>query len=458
MDFNDFDNFTNNTNDDNNPDSLEVSGNFNFNFNQKKSFDIVTLVISIIGGIAGYFASGFIYQSIQEDLWSPLAIGIAFVVFYLVVALVVFVYSCINGNQVNSSNGIPKNIIFMVIALFVVLVSGTVFEYIYEMNFFGESSVYTQPTSYVFILDNSDSMNSSDPDDLKYEAINDIISSQNYDFSYAIYSFNDTMTCQREMAPKSQGVGKIDIENFGQTYIKTTLEKLLKEYDNGDIKGAGKAPKFLLLSDGAASDITSYSDINSILNDYSDHSIAISTVGLGNADDELLQRIADRTGGVYIGIDEADQLENAMTTAIMKAGDRYNRTFFTYRYVPSMDFLYAIMRIVFTAILGFLISASMLFATGKEDDVFLIIISSFITSVLAGFILELGINMFELDSEIMTIVYMLLVAATFINSALARVFNNNFNTYIKSEYQSLNNDKSISSDSNCNTGDKNLRF
>ena len=123
-----------------------------------------------------------------------------------------------------------------------------------------------------------------------------------------------------------------------------------------------------------------------------------------------------------------------------------------------MDFLYAIMRIVFTAIVGFVISASMLFATGKEDDGSLIIISSLITSVLAGFILELGINMFELDSEIMTIAYMLLVAATFINNVLARVFNNNFNTYTGSEYQSVNNDKSIGSSSNYNTGDKNLRF
>ena len=455
MDFNDFDNFTNNTNGDNDPTSLGMSGNFNSN--PKKSFDVVTLIISIIGGIAGYFASGFIYQMIQEDLWSPLAIGIAFVVFYLVVALVVFVYSCINGNQANSS-GMPKNIIFMIIALVVVLISGTFFEYIYEMNFFGGGSVYMKPTSYVFILDNSDSMNSSDPDDLKYEAIDDIISSQNDDFPYAIYSFNDTMTCQREMAPKSQGVGKIDSENSGQTYIKTTLEKLLKEFDNGNIKGAGDAPKFLLLSDGAASDIGSYSDMNSVLNDYSEHSIAISTVGLGNADDELLQQIANRTGGVYIGIDEADQLENAMATAITKTSDRYNRTFFTYRYVPSMDFLYAIMRIVFTAIVGFVISASMLFATGKEDDGSLIIISSLITSVLAGFILELGINMFELDSEIMTIAYMLLVAATFINNVLARVFNNNFNMYTGSEYQSVNNDKSIGSSSNYNTGDKNLRF
>lgn len=116
------------------------------------------------------------------------------------------------------------------------------------------------------------------------------------------------------------------------------------------------------------------------------------------------------------------------------------------------------MRIVFTAIVGFVISASMLFATGKEDDGSLIIISSLITSVLAGFILELGINMFELDSEIMTIAYMLLVAATFISNVLARVFNNNFNTYTGSEYQSVNNDKSIGSSSNYNTGDKNLRF
>lgn len=49
MDFNDFDNFTNNTNGDNDPTSLGMSGNFNSN--PKKSFDVVTLIISIIGGL-----------------------------------------------------------------------------------------------------------------------------------------------------------------------------------------------------------------------------------------------------------------------------------------------------------------------------------------------------------------------------------------------------------------------
>ena len=104
-----------------------------------------------------------------------------------------------------------------------------------------------------------------------------------------------------------------------------------------------------------------------------------------------------------------------MQQAMNETSDnKYARTFYTYRNVPSLDFLYAAMRIVFTAILGILISSAMLFATGKGEDDQLILLTSVITGVLAGIILEIGINLFYIPPIIIRYLYFILIALTFI--------------------------------------------
>ena len=72
------------------------------------------------------------------------------------------------------------------------------------------------------------------------------------------------------------------------------------------------------------------------------------------------------------------------------------------------------MRIVFTAILGILISSAILFATGKGEDDQLILLTSVITGVLAGIILESGINLLYIPPIIIRYLYFILVALTFI--------------------------------------------
>ena len=71
MDFNDFDNFTNNTNGDNDPTSLGMSGNFNSN--PKKSFDVVTLIISIIGGDCWIFCFRFYLSNDSRRFVEPVS-------------------------------------------------------------------------------------------------------------------------------------------------------------------------------------------------------------------------------------------------------------------------------------------------------------------------------------------------------------------------------------------------
>ena len=61
-----------------------------------------------------------------------------------------------------------------------------------------------------------------------------------------------------------------------------------------------------------------------------------------------------------------------------------------------------------------MISASMLFATGKGEDDRMILLSSAVTGILAGAVLELGINLLCLPPLLIRYLYYMLTALTFV--------------------------------------------
>ncbi len=410
MDFNDTDEFDL-PEDDNYFEEVKQTS-FDRTSQSHKQFDYKTLIVSIIASIVGIIISNKIYNSL--DIWRPLAIGIRIFMFVFIVMIVVFIYSLWNGNLGFSNLSIGMNFGVLLIGLVVVLLVSILFEGIYEIDFY--TNTYTEPTSYVFIIDNSGSMSTSDPEALRYTAIEDIILNKDDSFPYAIYSFNDTVTCIREVAAKSEGLDDYEPINSGETAIKETLQQLLSDYKDGTLTGLGDNPKFLLLSDGYATDIGVFSNISSILKSYVKNNIVISTVGLGETDEDLMQQIALSTGGVYIDIDDASDLETAMATAITDTSDElYQRHFFKYRHVLHLDTLYAFMRILFTFVIGLLISILSLFATGRDNDRMIVIISGLITSLIGSLLLEIGINKIGLPASIMTILYFLLAGVVCIN-------------------------------------------
>lgn len=380
--------------------------------------DKVNLIASAIAGIVGCFVSGLIYKLISTDLWSPLAVGISFMIFTIIFIAIMCIVNLANGNLTEhaAKHHDGKKIgLALMIVIVLSLIFGTIFEGIYEIDFFGKDNGYLNPTSYVFIIDNSGSMESNDPEGMRYQAIDKIIDDKDDDFLYAVYSFNNGITQERALAPVSDGKNELTPVNRGQTEIRSTLESLFDDYKGYLKPQLGDAPKFLLLSDGYASDIGMFSSIDGVLRDYAKSNITISTVGLGDVDTELMQQIADDTGGVYINVNDIDQLEQSMQKAINESGDnKYARTFYTYRNVPSLDVLYGIMRVLFTAILSVFISASMLFATASGKDDKLILLTSLITGILAGLLLELCINLLYISPGVIRYLYYLLTALTFV--------------------------------------------
>lgn len=388
----------------------------------RTGFEQATLIVSIIAGIIGLVISGIIYGILKEALWSPLAVGLSFALFALVFILCMAVFRAYRGSTKSGSSRGAERMLMPILFIVGALILGTLFEFIYEHDFFSEMRGYQEPTSYIFLIDNSGSMSSSDPQAIRYDAIEKIVSKQEDDFPYAVYGFSSGTWVQRELAPAYEGVGTLDISASGGTEIKGALETFYSEYENGLKDRLGDAPKILLLSDGGATDIGLFSSVDKILDKYSKAGLPISTVGLGSGvDEELMQQIADETGGVFISSADIDNLEEAMQNAISSySDDRYARTLYTHRRVPSLNVLYALMRIVFMGILSVGISLSMLFVaadTSKDED--LVLKSSLITGVLAGLIMELAINMLNLPPSIIRIIFFILTAMTFVNEPTA---------------------------------------
>ncbi len=403
------------------------------------AIDFSIVVFSLIAGFIGNLISGGVYKFTKGIMWSPLAVGLSFMVFAIVfIAIMAFVNMKNDNLGYHLSKHHDGGKIFGALSIIVALslILGILFEFLYEMNFYSEADMAQDPTSYVFIIDNSGSMSDSDPEGRRYTAIKEIIAQKDTNFPYAVYSFSDYVNVERELAPISAGNHKLEVNANGGTQIRHTLQDIYELYENGLKDDLGPRPKFLLLSDGYASDVGFFGRIEKVLKSYKKTPITISTVGLGQADDALMQKIADTTGGVYISVDDVSSIEASMQQAMTEDADMEARTLYTYRSVPKMDIAYALMRSIFTAILGILISCAMIFATGKGEDSQMIVITSLITGVLAGVVLEMGINVLGVPSALVKCLYFLLVASTFVTqkafggSGSAREYENKEDEFI----------------------------
>ena len=155
--------------------------------NTPTGFEKLTLLVSIIAGIIGLVISGIVYGTLKEILWSPLAVGLSFALFTLVFILCMAVFKAYQGSTKSGSSRGAEKILLPILFVVGAFILGTLFEFIYERDFFSEMKGYQEPTSYIFLIDNSGSMNTNDPQAIRYDAIEKIVSKQADDFPYAVY-------------------------------------------------------------------------------------------------------------------------------------------------------------------------------------------------------------------------------------------------------------------------------
>lgn len=362
------------------------------------------IVTAIAGGVLGVLLALF-YNRTWNKLWSPLQIGCIFVMFYLALTIVVLIVSKVNGNadRYFRRSSDYAGIAFMAVMGAVVIFGlGILFEFLYEL---GIQKQYHEPDSYIFLIDDSGSMGENDGKFRRYDAIEEVLKEKSEEFPYMIYQFTGSVNVARTFGTISQGMGEIDKKNDGGTDMKGALEKLLEDYDNGVWSGS-QYPRIIVLTDGQ----TSGFGMNGVIKSCVDRNITVGTIGLGRgASSRLLKRIALRTGGTFVAIDDVSRLNEAMQEASQKNA---KRDLFSERNYVKNEVLYAALRIIFLTILGTLIGGWMYCFSLNGKDAGIIMLCAGVTAVLAAILMEFGMEHLPIASGLIYLLFFVLLGMT----------------------------------------------
>jgi Ca-activated chloride channel homolog len=359
--------------------------------NEEVRFNWLLMLLTIVFAAAAWFVSAFLRVKLGLELPRFVLIGICFAVTGLIIGAAVCITSKACGSfEANILTGRRSGgivLVYILIGVIVLFGLGALMEYVYEMDF----NKSQEATAYVFLIDDSGSMSRNDETMARYDAVNELLDSCDDDLTYVVYSFSDEIILS-EVGKAADGQVEFSGDYGGQTNIRGVLETALNDYNNGVWDG-GKNPKFVLLTDGYPNDVYYYQDLDTVLEGYSEKGLMISCVGMIEADENLLEYISDATGGVTVNVENVDGLGTAMTTAA-KSGAA--RDLFSYRRGTDLNYVYAIIRVLAITILGTIIGVLSAICYGDSDYAKSIMIIGACKSLVAGLVLEFGINLLNI--------------------------------------------------------------
>ncbi len=380
---------------------------------EKGRYSMKMLIGSILAGVVFAAIGEVLYQALKGILPRVAVAELYFVGLFLFLGLAIWLI----GKTVYSRTykGVPMKQWVRVFLAMLVLTAG--FELLYEIE------IGKKEDAYIFAIDCSNSMygnfidavtgdfveDGNDSEGLRFRAIDSMLADKPDDFQYAVYLFGSEVVCAREMGPKSDGQEYPRESEMGGTAVKLTLETLMRDIKNKDMDLSKLNAHVIFLSDGVATDLSDINEINSVLDEYVEEGLSIGTVGVIGADENLMTLIADKTGGVFVNVDDVNDLEEAM----FKAGDLGDeRHLLGYRNSENLNLLYAVMRILLITGLGIVIGLEKAAICEKFMDTTAVIRSSAVGSALAGICMEMGMNALRMPPALIRVLVCLLISLT----------------------------------------------
>ena len=356
----------------------------------KSKIEPVTLILSILAGVMWLFVGNFLVNILLSNLWAPLVIAIYFGGLALVLILVTWLCTRLKGLCMPPKSAYPSA--FLVVAG--IFLAAGLFQIIYSITL---TPRVKDSSSYIFLIDDSGSI--YDPNELRESAVKQVMASCDSDFPYAVYGFTDTcwQISNMQAAEKAASTNLSFMES-GTTDIVYAISAIVDEVKSGKID-AGDAPRILLITDGAAGKI----GLRKTLRAAAEENISICTIGMPGDVDSMLQKIADLSGGVHIGIDNIDQLPAAVQGAAVSSSD-YVRTLISLREPTHLDWIYSGLRIIFLLCLGagYIWIKSLLLRTNDSDaDV---LIPNLVLVLVGALCIEVGMNILFLPENMMRLV------------------------------------------------------
>ena len=349
--------------------------------------DIKLLIATAIAGLAGFILTEIMYNALADAMAKPLLIAILVAVVAAIACTVISVMVMVFNTSMDEFLFLEGRALIsgaLAVCMVLLLLLSSVFEWIYDH----ETIQGVMPTSYIFLLDESGSMETNDPQLLRYEAVNTVVDTLGADVPYAVYLFSTDCVRIRDMAPDSAGdVVRPDNVQMGNTCISNALTVVYNDLENGQLDGGGR-PLVVLLTDGYASDM-GWIFGKGILKTYKKADITISPVGLGEVDKNLMSEIAEKTKGQFVLVNDASQLAQGFTSATTMTA---NRDLISSRNVGQKNFLYLVLRILFLTLIGAAVAFMRAMACADSNNDVLILCVGAAAAFVTALIMELWLG------------------------------------------------------------------
>ncbi|MCV4235714.1 VWA domain-containing protein [Virgibacillus sp. LDC1] len=378
----------------------------------QRKLNPLLLLLSLVGGGLGFAIGEFLLRQWGTGLPVIVVTGIYFGILALCIGMACLIAELISPRLSGSSwrqryTGTSWKLLIpsTLVALFLL---GMLFEWVYQLNPGSAKPV----KDIVLVIDNSGSMNETDPNQDRYTAAKNLINRMDPDNRVSVMVFDHATTLLqpftrvKNQETKDEIIAEIDglAATDGGTDISLALEDTMTHIQESH--DAGRSAMVIMLSDGF-----SETDHARVLADYKQQQIAVNTIGLSlvNPDGaQLLQTIAAETGGQYYDVQNAADLSFIFQKIYNDVGDRSLLTKRTGAMEDSV--YYQIGRIAAMLLIG----AAMGLALGTMFDnrhlALSFSIGGAVSGVLAGIVLEYGLSGEEIGDASVRLIACLILA------------------------------------------------
>lgn len=356
---------------------------------QKKNrkFDFITLVLSVLAGLLWAVLGRTLIRQLYFQIWTPLVIGLYFYGLALMLIFATWLCTVIKG-RLMPERGSYLKAFALTLAIFVL---AGAFQWIYSLDFHLQRTA-SGDSAYVFLVDESGSMEDNDPTNQRAKAIEELLEKRDRNFPFAVYGFSTEPRQIRDVLPASKARGsELKFLANGLTNIYQALNTVVTDIDSGYL-AVGSRPHIILITDGISTDSTY--PLHEVLNYANNVNARISTVSVGDAvDEDYLTNIAIKTGGNYVKCKDISELQTGMMDVTsLETTTNYQRTLLNVREKMNLDWIYMIMRILFLLILAvpFMLIKSLLLRTNDVEAN--VLIPNLILTLIGALSVEIGMN------------------------------------------------------------------
>lgn len=374
-------------------------------FNAGKVITVLSrgrLIACLLMGLLGVFLSLFLYK--RSDFPSIMKIGLValFSAGFPLLGAVIFTKLSKQKRQLRSGA-----FFVLLIALVLLFVAGSGMQFLYSLGV-TEHSLDIQ--DYLFVIDDSGSMSSSDPQNKRIVSMRDMLENVTAEKRIGLVAFTELINFDVPLAEAQPAQiermlnASQQMNSNGGTDIYRALDHSLRMLDDDQNRNA----MIVLLTDGASQYAL---HTNELVKRCEDQGVVISAICMEQFDRNALSKLTGRTGGQLYSVDDPDLLQEIYRNINIV---RYDRDLLGVRIGPSHgSILLGMLRVLAWLLLGAILGGALILTIESDQTPQLQLFVSMIAGLVLGILLEIC-NSLWLEGTIFRGVGLLLYGFVFI--------------------------------------------